>query len=73
LVVSLLEQGKKNDSEYSWVIEILTEFELILNSYDQAIQRPKDYQQHKKTYDRMEKKTYQKEPTNCNAFSPINC
>jgi len=50
LPASLLEQVKKNDSEYSWVIEILTEFELIVDSYDRAIQRPKNYQQHKKTY-----------------------
>jgi hypothetical protein len=55
------------------MIEILTEFELIVNSYDQAIQRPKDYQQPKKTYERIRKKTYQKEPTNCNAFSQISC
>jgi len=32
-------------------IEILTEFELIVDSYDEAIQRPKDYQQHKNTAD----------------------
>jgi len=68
LPASLLEQVKKNDSEYSWVIEILTEFELIVDSYVRAIQRPKKYQQHKKTYERIAKKTYQKEPTNCNAF-----
>jgi len=68
----LLKKVTNNDSEYSWVIEILREFELILDSYDRAIQRPKDYQQHKKTYERIGKKTYQKEPTNCNAFSPIN-
>jgi hypothetical protein len=29
--------SKKNDSEYSWVIEILTEFELIVDSYERAI------------------------------------
>jgi hypothetical protein len=50
LLVSLLEHVKKNDSEYSWVIEILTEFEVIVDSYDRAIQRPKDYQQPKKIY-----------------------
>ena len=68
MLVSLLEHVKKNDSEYSWVIEILTEFEVIVDSYERAIQRPKDYQQHKKTYESIAKKTYQKEPTNCNAF-----
>ena len=50
------------------VIEILTEFELIVDSYDRAIQRPKNYQQHKKTYERIANNTYQKEPTNCNVF-----
>ena len=68
LPASLLEKVKKNDSEYLWVIEILTEFALIVDSYYRAIQIPKNYQQHKKTYNRIEKKTYQKEPTNCNAF-----
>jgi hypothetical protein len=34
LPASWLEKVKKNDSEYSWVIEILTEFELIVDSYD---------------------------------------
>jgi hypothetical protein len=65
---SLLEKVKKNDSEYLWVIEILTEFALIVDSYDRAIRIPKNYQQHKKTYERIAKNTYQKEPTNCNAF-----
>ena len=52
--------SKKNDSESSWVIEILTEFELIVDSYDRAIQRPKDYQQQKNNYDSIAKNTYQK-------------
>jgi hypothetical protein len=60
LPASLLEQVKKNDSEYSWVIKILTEFELIVDSYVRAIQRPKNYQQPKKNYKRIAKKTYQK-------------
>lgn len=50
------------------MIEILREFELIVDSYAQAIQRPEDYQQHKKNYERIAKKTDQKEPTNCNAL-----
>ena len=60
LPASLLEKVKKNDSEYSGVIEILTEFELIVDSYDQAIQRPKDYQQQKNNYESIAKNTYQK-------------
>ena len=58
LPASLLEQVKKNDSEYSWLIEILTEFELIVDSYELAIQRPKDYQQQKNNYERIAKHTY---------------
>ena len=50
------------------VIEILTEFELIVDSYDRAIQNPKNYQQHKNTYERIAQKTYSKEATNGNAF-----
>jgi len=42
------------------VIEILTEFEWIVDSYDRAIQRPKDYQQQKKNYERISKKSYKK-------------
>jgi hypothetical protein len=67
LPASLLEKVKKNDSEYSWVIEILTEFELIVDSYDRAIQRPKDYQQQKNN-EKIAKKTYHKKPNNCKAF-----
>jgi len=50
LPASLLEQVKKNDNEWEWVQEILTEFELIVDSYEQPIQRPTDYQQQKKYY-----------------------
>jgi hypothetical protein len=57
---SFLKKVKNNDSEYSWVIEILTEFELIVGSYAQAIQRPKDYQQQKNNYEKIAKKTYHK-------------
>ena len=44
LPASLLEQVKKNDSYLALAIEILTEFELIVDNYDQPIQRPTDYQ-----------------------------
>jgi len=34
--------GKKNDAEWQWVLEILSELELIVDSYEQAIERPTD-------------------------------
>ncbi|PNK01271.1 DDE transposase family protein, partial [Cylindrospermopsis raciborskii S07] len=40
---SLLEQVKKNSSDYEVVKEILTEFELIVDSYEQPIDRPGEY------------------------------
>jgi hypothetical protein len=48
LPASLLEQVKKNDSDLAWVREILKEFELIVDSYEQPIERPTDYQSRKK-------------------------
>ena len=56
LPASLLEQVKKNDSDYSGVIEILTEFELIVDSSDQPIQRPTDYHQQKINYSGKQKR-----------------
>ncbi|MBA4457738.1 DDE endonuclease, partial [Cylindrospermopsis raciborskii CS-506_B] len=47
---SLLEQVKKNSSDYEVVKEILTEFELIVDSYEQPIDRPGEYQEQKKYY-----------------------
>lgn len=56
LPASLLEQVKKNDSDLAWTIEILTEFELVVDSYDQPIQRPTDYQEQKKNYSGKQKR-----------------
>jgi hypothetical protein len=42
------------------VIEILTEFELIVDSYNRAIERPKDYQQQKNNYENIAKNTSSK-------------
>ncbi len=47
LPASLLEQVKKNDFDLGWGLEILKEFELIVDSYEQPIQRPTDYQEQK--------------------------
>jgi hypothetical protein len=56
LPASLLEQVKKNDSDLAWVIEILTELELVVDSYDHPIQRPTDYQEQKKNYSGKQKR-----------------
>jgi hypothetical protein len=40
--------SKKKDSEWVWVEEILSEFELIVDSCSQPRERPTDYQEPKK-------------------------
>lgn len=47
---SLLEQVKKNASDSEIVKEILTENELIVDSYEQPIERPGEYEEQKKYY-----------------------
>jgi hypothetical protein len=47
---SLLEQVKKNDSDYEIVKEILTEYELTVDSYEQVRERPKDNNEQEKYY-----------------------
>ena len=47
---SLQEPVKKNSSDYEIVKEILTDFELIVDSYEQPIERPGEYQEQKKYY-----------------------
>lgn len=42
--------GKKNSSDYEIVKEILAEFELIVDSYEQPIERPSSYEEQKKHY-----------------------
>lgn len=44
LPASLLEQVKKNESEWLWVEEIILELELIVDSYEQPRASPTDYQ-----------------------------
>ncbi len=55
---SLLEQIKKNDSARAWVREILKEVELIVDSYEQPIQRPRDYEEPKKNKGGQAKETH---------------
>lgn len=56
LPASVLEQVKKNDDERAWVLEILTDVELIVDSYEQPIQRPTDNEEQKKNYSGKQKR-----------------
>lgn len=47
---SLIEQVKKNESDYEIVKEILTEYDLIVDSYEQARERPGDNKEQKQYY-----------------------
>ena len=47
---SLLEQVKKNASDHEIVKEILTQFELIVDSSEQARERPGEYEEQQKYY-----------------------
>ena len=50
LPASLLEQVKKNESEYEIVKEVLTEYELIVDSYEQVRERPVDNKEQEKYF-----------------------
>ena len=50
LPASVLEQVKKNDDTRAWVLEILKDVELIVDSYEQPIQRPMDNEEQKRNY-----------------------
>ncbi len=47
---SLLEQVKKNASDYEIVQELLTDYELIVDSAEQPRERPREYKEQKKYY-----------------------
>jgi hypothetical protein len=50
LPASLLEQVKKSDEDLDSLLEELTEYELVVDSAEQVIERPLDYQEQKKNY-----------------------
>ena len=58
LPASLLEQVKKQVSDYEMVQELLTEFELLVDSSEQHTERPGNYQEQKKFSEGQEEKTY---------------
>jgi hypothetical protein len=56
LAASLVEQVKKQASEWEWIAEILREFELIVDSCEQPRERQKEYQEQKKFYSGKQKR-----------------
>lgn len=56
LPASLVEQVKKNESEWEWIEEILSSFELIVDSWEQPRERPKEYQEQKIFYSGKQKR-----------------
>jgi len=56
LPASLIEQVKKKTSEWEWIEEILRGFELIVDSYEQPRERPKEYQEQKNFYSGKQKR-----------------
>jgi len=53
---SLLEQAKKSPEEMETILETLTDYELIVDSAEQAIERPLDYQTQKEYYSGKQKR-----------------
>ena len=53
---SLLEQVKKSQDEETIVLEQLRDYELIVDSAEQPIERPSDYQEQKKYYSGKQKR-----------------
>ncbi len=50
LAVSQIEEAKKDEQKYQELCEGLSEYELIIDSAEEAIERPGDYQEQKKYY-----------------------
>ncbi len=56
LPATLLEQLKKKETDYELVQEILTQYELIVDSAEQPIERPSDYEEQKKFFSGKKKR-----------------
>lgn len=50
LPASLIEQVKKNESDYEIIKEVLTDYELIVDSYEQVRERPGDNKEQEKYF-----------------------
>lgn len=55
---SLIEQVKKNESDYETVKEILTNYELIVDSYEQVRERPGDNEEQEKYFSSYVEQSY---------------
>jgi len=56
LLASLLEQVKKN-GDFEWVLEILTQYSLTVDSTEQPIERPSDREEQEKFFGKAENHT----------------
>jgi len=50
LPASLLEQVKKKSGDFEWVLEILTQYSLTVDSTEQPIERPSDREEQEKFF-----------------------
>lgn len=55
LPASLLEQVKKKSGEFEWVLEILTQYSLTVDSTEQPIERPSDREEQEKFFSGKQK------------------
>lgn len=62
---SLLEQVKKWGSDWEWIQEILTELQLIVDSSEQARERPGEYEEQQKFLRGKKEKSYFKKSIYC--------
>jgi len=64
LPASLLEQVKKKSGDFEWVLEILTQYSLTVDSTEQPIERPSDREEQEKFFSKAEK-SYPKKSIYC--------
>jgi len=55
LPASLLEQVKKKSGDFEWVLEILTQYSLTVDSTEQPIERPSDREEQEKFFSEKQK------------------
>jgi len=55
LPASLLEQVKKKSGDFEWVLEILTQYSLTVDSTEQPIERPSDREEQEKFFSESRK------------------
>jgi len=68
LPASLLEQVKKKSGDFEWVLEILTQYSLTVDSTEQPIERPSDREE-QKSFSQESRKSYPKKSIYCSTKS----